>query len=375
MRFTQVRELIRRLSRRSIRPTSEGIRFLLLTLGVGAAAVNTGHNLLYLFFAMMLSLILISGILSEQCFRGLEIRRQLPAHLFANRPAMTSLVMTNRKASLSTFSLRVMDVVAGSAVDRGIHLLHLGPRATIRQSYPLLVSRRGRYRFDGVKLSTRFPFGLFVKATILPLDSEVLVYPHIRSLPAAVLHALTARGPGESIPQRGQGAGLYNLRLYQPGDDSRTIHWKTTARKTQLIVRETEAEHLSRVTLALHTGLPYRFHHNSADSAEQAFEDAVSLTASLANFFRQRGYQVRLLIGETNGPYASGAAHFYRLLTRLALCEPTEKPSTKAIQSLRALAAESEQSIVILPVADTLVLDLCRDAGHIFIASELTWPD
>ena len=67
-----MKDFFRRLSRyRSLDLTPEGIRFLLLTLGVGAGAVNTGYNLLYLFFAMMLSLIIISGILSEQCFEGL----------------------------------------------------------------------------------------------------------------------------------------------------------------------------------------------------------------------------------------------------------------------------------------------------------------
>jgi uncharacterized protein (DUF58 family) len=347
---------------------------LLLTLGVGAAAINTGHNLLYLFFAMMLSLILISGILSEQCFRRLDIRRQLPAHLFANRPAMAGLVITNRKAYLATFSLRVMEVVARSAMDRGIHLLYLAPGATIRQSYPLLVSRRGRYRFEGVKLSTRFPFGLFIKAAALPLPSEVLVYPHIRPLPATVLHELTVRGQGESIPQRGQGAGLYNLRLYQPGDDSRTIHWKTTARKTHLIVRETEAEHLQRVTLALHTELPHCSYRNSAGSSMQAFEDAVSLTASLAYFFRQHAYQIRLVVGEASIPYGIGDSHFYRLLTHLALCEPAETPSSKARQSLGGLSGGSEHSIVVLPIADASIQDLCRRVSQIFIASELTWP-
>ena len=50
---------------RSIRPTSEGTKFLLFTFGIGLAAINTGNNLFYLLLAMMLSLIVISGLLSE----------------------------------------------------------------------------------------------------------------------------------------------------------------------------------------------------------------------------------------------------------------------------------------------------------------------
>src|SRR3990172_1988785 len=57
---------------RSVKVTSVGIRYLLLCLAVGLAAVNTGNNLLYLLFAMMLSLILVSGILSERTLRSLS---------------------------------------------------------------------------------------------------------------------------------------------------------------------------------------------------------------------------------------------------------------------------------------------------------------
>ncbi len=53
-----------RLPRR-LRITFEGKAFLLITLGVGAAAINTGNNLLYLAFSMNLSLIVVSGFLSE----------------------------------------------------------------------------------------------------------------------------------------------------------------------------------------------------------------------------------------------------------------------------------------------------------------------
>ncbi|MGH7231203.1 MAG: DUF58 domain-containing protein [Nitrospiraceae bacterium] len=374
MRFIPVGQFLRRLSRhRSIRLTPEGTRFLLLTLGVGAAAINTGHNLLYLFFAMMLSLILISGILSEQCFRQLDIRRLLPAHLFANRPATASIVITNRKAHLSTFSLQVMDIVSEKPVDCGIHLLHLAPGATLRRSYSLLVPRRGRYRLDGVKLVTRFPFGLFAKAATLPLPGEVLVYPQIRALPGALLHQLTAYGQGEPILQRGQGTGLHNIRLYQPGDDSRTIHWKTTARKTQLMVRETEAENQQRVTLALHTGLPdHTADKTGSRSFEDRFEEAVILTASLAHFFRQRDYQIRLLVGGDDVPFGIGEAHFSRLLTLLALCEPTGVPSSGAIQALGDLSGSSEYSIVVLPLSEPRIMDVCRGVSRFLIASDVT---
>ena len=368
-----MKDFFRRLSRyRSLDLTPEGIRFLLLTLGVGAGAVNTGHNLLYLFFAMMLSLIIISGILSEQCFRGIDIRRRLPAHLFANCPSSGSFVITNRKTQFPTFSLTVMDIMSGQAVDRGLRLFHLPPGAAVRHRYPLHFDRRGRYRFVGIKLLTRFPFGFFIKGAPLPSPSELLVYPQIRSLPDALFDELRAQGHGELVLLRGQGAELHNLKLYQPGDDSRAIHWKTTARKAQLIVRETDTEQERRVVLLLDNGRrPQIRHESTSEPAQQLFEQAVTLTASLAQFFHQRRYQIRLLVGEEELPYGIGDAHFHRLLTLLALCRQADTPSSSLLSSLKKLAGKSEYSIVVLSESDPSILGPCRGVSHVLMASDL----
>ncbi len=313
-RVPRLRRLIRWVYRnRSIRLTPEGVRFLLFSAAVGLAAINTGNNLLYLLLAMMLSLIIVSGILSEQCVKQLILRRRLPAHVFAGEPTTLTLSITNQKRALSSFSLRVLDVVGGVAVDRGIHVLHLPNRATVAHPYPVLMTQRGRHRIDGVKLQTRFPFGIFVKAVTMPLESDVIVYPECKPLPPMLAQEFVAAGSNRSVPRRGQGPDLYNLRLYQTGDDSRMIHWMSTARTSRLIVRETEAEDQRRVRLELPTHLP--------GEEPQAFERAVSLTASLASWFCERGYTVRAVIGRHDVPAGVGRPQLYRILRRLALCE------------------------------------------------------
>src|SRR5262249_58543928 len=86
--FTFIRAMSRR---RSIRFTPEGVRFLLFTLGIGLAAINTGNNLFYLLLAMMLSLIVVSGLLSEHCLRRLEFRRHMPDLIMANEPTTLTI--------------------------------------------------------------------------------------------------------------------------------------------------------------------------------------------------------------------------------------------------------------------------------------------
>ncbi len=164
-----LRAFFHRLSQhRAIRVTTEGTLFLLLTLAVGIAAVNTGNNLFYLLLAMMLSLIVLSGLLSEQCVRRLDFHRHLPDSLFVNQPAVATLWIANHKAHVPTVSVRILEVVAGQDHDRGIHLTHLAPGASTLRSYPLLARRRGRYYIEGIRVITPFPFGLFQKKPSIP---------------------------------------------------------------------------------------------------------------------------------------------------------------------------------------------------------------
>lgn len=371
----RVRDLIRWFCRyRSIRLTSEGTLFVLLTLAVGMAAINTGKNLLYLLLAMLLSLIVMSGVLSEQCLRHLAIRRWIPEHIFANHPVIAALSIANRKSRLASFSLRIMDVIGGTAVERGIRLLNLPPRATVTRSYPMLFPRRGRHRIEGIKLLTRFPFGLFIKAATLPLDSEILVYPEPRPLPKPLLHELAAMGHEQPAARRGQGVALYDLRRYRSGDDSRTIHWKTSARLSRLIVRETEAEDQRRVTLALATAVPAG-DRKAFERAKEAFEQAVGLTASLAIYFQERDYVIRLVVGEQDIARAGTEPQLYRILRALALCEPTpvsEAPLPEGFRTLADRTALGELTILVVPWADPRLEAVCRSVSRVVQPSEFT---
>jgi uncharacterized protein (DUF58 family) len=364
----RLREFFRWFYRyRSIRLTPEGTRYVLLTLAVGVAAINTGNNLLYLLLAMLLSLIVMSGLLSEQCLKQLDIRRILPEHVFANRPTTWALAVANRKPRLPTFSLKIMDVIGGMAVDRGIHLLHLAPRTSTVQSYPVLIARRGRYAVEGIKLLTRFPFGLFVKAATLRLPSEIVVYPDVAPLPEGLISDLTALGHEQTALRRGMGTSLYNLRGYQAGDESRTIHWKTSARQARLIVKETEAEDQRRVMLALPAAV--------LDDRYDAFEKAVSLTASLALFFHERAYAMGLLLGDVEVEQGAGPEQLYRMLRELALCRPTAVSMADSVpEGFRRLGewtAQGELTILILPWEHSYLPVDCGEISRVIHISEL----
>src|SRR5690554_7568268 len=88
--------------------TSAGKYFVLITIGIGFGAINTGDNLLFLLLGMMLSLILASGILSEAVIRRLHAERNLPHRIFADSNAPGSFLVSN-PAGWPSLSIEVVE--------------------------------------------------------------------------------------------------------------------------------------------------------------------------------------------------------------------------------------------------------------------------
>jgi uncharacterized protein (DUF58 family) len=163
-----------------------------------------------------------------------------------------------------------------------------------------------------VRVLTRFPFGLFLKAGRVAFDAEVVVFPAVRPLDEAWRRRLVTSGV-RSLHRRGQGHDLYSLREYRLGDDQRLIHWRSSAKAGELIVRELEAETASNTRIVL-------VGDGARDGAR--LEAALSEAASLAVHVLGTGAAVELAGPGLHVPLARGRAHRRRLLTALALYDP-----------------------------------------------------
>lgn len=306
---------------RTIRPTREGWWFIGASFAVGLAATNTGNNLLYLILAMMLSFLAVSGILSEQTMRHLRLQREVPPRLFAGAPASFRMWLTNRKRRLPSYALHLSEADPTGGRTASHFLLKVAPQRREAWQYLLTFPRRGRHFLPGVRLLTRFPFGLFAKVSRPILADPVLVYPAIRDLsPEGIPAALT---PGwRERSRRGLGAGLHNLRPYRPGDDPRLLHWKTSARAGDLMVKELEDEDRPRVCLVLEDPKPA--------TPPGVVEDNISHAASIAAYAIRRAYQVQLVTAEGSTGIGQGEAHLNRILERLALYEAPAAPRPRA---------------------------------------------
>jgi uncharacterized protein (DUF58 family) len=297
--------------------TREGKYFLAITLGIGFAAINTGNNLLYLLLGWLLSVIVASGILSEQTLRGLRVSRLPPPRLHAQRPFLMGISLRNEKRRLSSFSIEIEDLVGQKPLDKKCYFLKVPSGRVQTTSYRHVLPRRGICRFDGFRVSTKFPFALFRKSRDVEAPGEIVVFPAVHPV---VLPAPASHLGGEDLRSRlGRRGEFFGLREFRVGDDRRDVHWRSSARQGRLMVREYEEEAHRRATIVVDNSLPPGVRPADAE----ALETAISLAASLATAYLSRQYAVRLIARGAQVPSAAGPAQLTRILTALALLETT----------------------------------------------------
>lgn len=298
--------------RRTIHPTREGWWCLFVAIGLGFAAVNSGNNLLFLLESLLLALIIVSGVLSEQCLRGVRVSALAPAEVFAGEPATVGATLVNAKR-LPARSLAVETADGG----RVIPVRWLKPGGERVLAWEHTFPRRGRHRLPGLRVTTCFPFGLFVKAGRAQDARAVVVFPAPTPLAAAPVLAAATGQAADSRRRRGRSQEVHDLRPYRSGDDPRLIHWRVSARTGVTTVRELEAPATADVRIVLR-GSGARH----ADRLERALGQAAALTLH----FAARGAAVALGGPGLGVPPGRGREHTRRILEALALYEPAPTP-------------------------------------------------
>lgn len=323
----------RRRNRRAFRFTREGKVFVAVTIGVGLAAVNTGNNLLYLVLGLMLSLLLVSGTLSDVALWRVRLARRLPRHAFADTPFVVEMTLRNTKKRLPSFALEVEDrAVDESHNERSCFFLKLSPEASQTATYRRVAHRRGWLRFGTVVVRTRYPFGLIEKGRTVSLPGELLVYPKLVTIDSRTLRSL---GLGEDVPSRrlGQRGDVRGVREYRDGDEARSIHWFRSAALDRLVVREQTSATRAHLTLLLDQAQPEHVDDEARQRWEAGFEEAISRTASIADAALRHGVAVEVRVRGSASPRVMPGAPpdpIFRFLALLASVPRGEAPGPPA---------------------------------------------
>jgi len=266
-----------------IRITKPGLLLILVSFGIGTAAFNTSQNILYVALSLMLSTLLLSGLLSWMNFKGLSWRLASDSHFRVGRESAVRVEIRNAKRFLPSYSLRfdLESVPSGRRAALWMERRIDGGTTRIVEWW-MRPQRRGveTVRMEGVV--SQFPFGFLRKTILKSCSCDVIVWPErveYEFAPAARGRALPAAGRMRS---KGGGTELLRIRDYRPGDALRQLHWKASARRGQLLVRENAEERDQ--SFALHID-------SSADlwREDAVFERMCSFAASLAEDLFMRG--------------------------------------------------------------------------------------
>lgn len=168
-------------------------------------------------------------------------------------------------------------------------------------TYTASAVRRGVWNIGPLTLRTTDPFGL-VRRTHTPAgDTRIVAVPATIPLPHVAISAGEAGGAlHASTDQLGQGADNLIARPYAPGDSMRRIHWRATAHRDTLMVRQEEQESTPAATVLLDLGAPRWDASARHDTGvDPAFEAALSTCVSIVLRFARDGYQV--VVSDTDG--------------------------------------------------------------------------
>ena len=308
-----------RLPRR-LKVTREGKYYIAITFLVGFAAINTGNNLLYLLLGMLLSLMVVSGVLSELSLRHLTVVRRLPPRAQAGRPHLVEIEVHNHKRTIPSYAIEVEDLRASQPADKRCFFLKVSPRSAQVAAYRRTPARRGRDRHVGFRLATRFPFGLFEKSHELAADGELIIYPAVDPVRLPAL----SRGqqlPGNACLGRGHGDELLGLRQMREGDDPHDIYWRKSTLSDQMVIRERARESRHEVKLVIDNApaepLP------PSETWLLRFERQIRDTASRAVAHIKRGDSVTVVTTSGRHARADRSVGADPILRFLALLEPS----------------------------------------------------
>ncbi len=279
--------------------TTRGRAFLSAGITATLCAIVLGQQDLLRVGLLLITLPIITAIVANRSRYLLSCTREItPARVQSGQNAAISLHMEN-PGRVPTGLMLLEDQVPYVLGSRPRFVLdQLRPRWTRSMTYTVRSEIRGRYTIGPLTVRLSDPFGFVELTRAFTARGSLVVTPVVVDLPVVRLSGDWS-GTGDNRPRAFAAAGTEDVtvREYRMGDDLRRIHWRSTARTDELMVRREEQPFQSRATVLLDTR--HVAHRGSGPAS--SFEYAVSACASIGAHLAGQGFTVRLLTDEARG--------------------------------------------------------------------------
>ncbi|MDD5448867.1 MAG: DUF58 domain-containing protein [Actinomycetota bacterium] len=289
-----------------------------------ASSMKSGW--LYLVSSVMFALVIADSIYARHSTRSLSLKRECPDEVYEGEDFEVALDARN-KSRIPAFFLRIQDeqfLLQTSQKPHGIwRKIHqmffsaqeelameerrrrkweqsvfverVGGRAELKTSYSLRAPKRGVYSNARMCLQSNGILGTSASSLVKSIPSEIVVFPKpypLSYFPCGQVESATYSESFESA-RRGYSQDYYGVREYVRGDSLKSIHWKSTAKRGKLIVKEYQQEIIPLSYILLLLAAPLW-----GDEIENSLEDGLRATASILRYFSYAGRKTGLLFFE-----------------------------------------------------------------------------
>ena len=336
----------------------EGLVYLGMMLIIAIAALTGGNpdtgNMLLLIFGMMAGPFVLNGWVVVAMLARVTVERSVPAAASAGSFFSVEISLRNDKPFLSSRLVEVRDQIHGhtGTQEAIVTFVRVGAKDARTSEYQVRMTRRGRYTFGPIRISSQFPLGIGERGHTLPVENEIIIHPAIgRLLPG---WSRRERELAEAVQETNARLGIFDdefhgIREYRSGDNPRAIHWRSSARHGQLMVKEHQQHRQSDLTVLLDL-------FKTAEFTEALQETAISLAATLCvqqtRHTASGMYRLGIAGRKMECLEVSGSTRFREeALKALAVCEaaPRAELSSLLLTICQGPIAANQRFVLITP--------------------------
>ncbi len=286
--------------------------------------------------------------------RPLGLHRKARKHDHVEGDDVEVEVEVEAQPRLPTASVVLVETI--EKIGRRVTPLETGARGRRRARYILRALPRGRYRFPEARAVLEDPFGLQRAEVDLPGSSALVVFPRVVPLE----YLFSDGGPGAQqgrrlLLRRPIGYDVHGVREYEQGESLRRVHWPTTARRGQLMVKELEDAPRDEVAVVLDAQARVR----ADGAADPSFDLQVRAAASLLHAHARRGRRAVLLVNGASLDVVrvrSLDGDWRAALETLAAAEPTGTRTAASLLADDAGPAARARELVLVTATPSAAL-------------------
>ena len=327
-----------------IRPTRRAFFVAAAGLVLYLLAWRSVVGWFYVANAMVWAVLLLNLVAPVWNLRGLQVTRRLRAKttgdIFENDTVEIELEISNTGLT-PRFLFTAIERCPLASPDRENKRFLVGvvpPRASVVARYSEQCYQRGKHSFGAVVLETSAPFGLFRARRRVHVPLDVLVYPEVLPFEGIRTASVPADGRNLPSPQARSTGEFRGTREYQSGDSLRAVHWRSSARHDELVVKEHDRSPETEVTVAFDATKSFGV------GKETTLEYSIKLAASIARACFLQGAPFSM-----TPPGPKEFTSWRAVLSYLALLRLGQVP---ALPDSLSAGMSSGRLVAIVPLAD-----------------------